>query len=251
MQELEHWKTKFDVVGSVPEGYFSKRWIANNILEVSDEAYLRSQRELFYDKHVAQELEYVGQEAATTAAAGGGFGLGGEEAGMAAEGEPGAEGAVGEEASPEASPDVPAAGGDTALLAAPGLEPAGAPEPAPAGKRDDKSRKKVNVKYINTKTGKTTTTKSKGKWYKKVDDDKRDDGAKRRHIKALGAKPETATMPKRQLTHGLSTSAKALLGLGNGFFENERTNYDEEENKLFEAQENVRKLFEDLEHLDE
>ena len=60
MQELEHWKTKFDVMTSVPEGFLSKRWIAENIFELSDEEYIRNQRELFYDKQVAQELENAG-----------------------------------------------------------------------------------------------------------------------------------------------------------------------------------------------
>ena len=251
MQELEHWKTKFDVVTSVPEGYFSKRWIATSILEVSDEEYLRNQRELFYDKHVAQELEYVGQEVATSAASGGGggFGLGGEETGMpAAEG--GAEGIPGAEA--PGGTDVPegeAAGGDTALLAAPGMEPP--PPPTAAAPEAMKQDDKQNIKFVDARTGATTTTASKGKWHMKSDDDRRDDGAKRRHIKALGAKPETATMPKRQVFHGMPASAKALLGLSKGIFENETTNYEEEENKLFETQESVRKLFEDLEHLDE
>ena len=26
MQELEHWKTKFDIAGAATEGYFSRRW---------------------------------------------------------------------------------------------------------------------------------------------------------------------------------------------------------------------------------
>ena len=255
MQELEHWKTKFDVVTSVPEGYFSKRWIATSILEISDEEYLRNQRELFYDKHVAQELEYVGQDAATSAAAGGGgmgggFGLGGEETGGAAEG--GIEGELGAEA-PGTGPaaEGEGAGGETALLAAPGMEPVTPPAAAtPEAMKQDDKRKKINIKFVDTKTGETTTTASKGKWYAEVDDDKRDDGAKKRHIKALGAKPEIATMPPRVL----SMSAQTLLGfkgMGKGIFENETTNYDEEEKKLFETQESVRKLFEDLEQLDE
>ena len=63
-----------------------------------------------------------------------------------------------------------------------------------------------------------------------------------------------ARAPERQLYTTLSPNAKALLGLtglGKGIFENQNTNYDEEEKKLFETKESVKKLFEDLELLDE
>ncbi len=32
MQELEHWKTKFDIAGAATEGFFSRRWITENLL---------------------------------------------------------------------------------------------------------------------------------------------------------------------------------------------------------------------------
>ena len=28
LQELEHWRTKFEIAGGATEGYFSKRWVA-------------------------------------------------------------------------------------------------------------------------------------------------------------------------------------------------------------------------------
>ena len=31
LQEIEHWKQKFDIAGSATEGYFSRRWVAENI----------------------------------------------------------------------------------------------------------------------------------------------------------------------------------------------------------------------------
>ena len=64
---------------------------------------------------------------------------------------------------------------------------------------------------------------------------------------------EMARAPKRQV-YNLSPNAKELLGLSGlskGIFENQNTNYDEEEKKLFETKESVKKLFEDLELLDE
>ncbi len=31
MQELEHWKTKFDIASSATEGFFSKQWLAKTL----------------------------------------------------------------------------------------------------------------------------------------------------------------------------------------------------------------------------
>ena len=72
LQELEHWKQKFEAAGAATEGFFSKRWIAENMLGISEDEFLRNQREMFFDKKFAASLE--------AAAAGGGAG-GGEEAG--------------------------------------------------------------------------------------------------------------------------------------------------------------------------
>jgi len=57
LQELEHWKTKFDLAGSATEGFFSKRWIAEHLLGMSEEEFLRNQRELFFDKKFTAKLE--------------------------------------------------------------------------------------------------------------------------------------------------------------------------------------------------
>ena len=50
LQELEHWKTKFDVASSATEGYFSRRWIAEHLFHLSEDEFLRNSRELVYDK---------------------------------------------------------------------------------------------------------------------------------------------------------------------------------------------------------
>ena len=261
LQELEYWKAKFEAAKQAPDGFFSKRWLATEMLGISEEVYLRNQRELFYDKQVSLELEYVGQEGQAPGAGGGDLGGGalggGDDLGAADLGGAAGEFAAGEDPAPEG--DAPAAAAepaaDTALLAAPGAEGGGTaaetpPADAPAGKRDDNK----NIKYVNTKTGQTTTTKSNG-WYKPVDVDgvdRRHSGARSRHIKSLGSH-EMARAPKRQV-YNLSPGAKEILGLsglGKGIFENQNTNYDEEEKKLFETKESVKKLFEDLELLDE
>jgi hypothetical protein len=80
LQELEHWKTKFDIAASATEGFFSRRWVADNIFNLSEEEFIRNQREMFFDRRLDAELEQVA--AAMEGAAGGlggdvGGGLGG------------------------------------------------------------------------------------------------------------------------------------------------------------------------------
>ena len=52
LQELEHWKTKFDVAGAATEGFFSMRWIAEHMFGISEDEFIRMQREMFYDQKV-------------------------------------------------------------------------------------------------------------------------------------------------------------------------------------------------------
>jgi len=61
MQELEHWKTKFDIAAAATEGYFSRRWVSENLLGLSQDEYLRMQREMFTDKKFMAGLEAAGQ----------------------------------------------------------------------------------------------------------------------------------------------------------------------------------------------
>jgi len=242
MQELEHWKTKFDAVASVPEGYFSKRWIAHNIFEVSDDEFQRNQRELFYDKQVAQELENAG--AAAEGAMGPGAGMGGMGAELGGE-----MGAPPEGAAPEAGAGAAEPGGEetAGLIATP---PAGGE--SPPGSRDDELKWKKPIKWMDKETGDTTTSKSKGKVYtpNKPAEDDRPRGARKRSWIAQGSH-EMARMPKRQVFNHLSPNAKQILGFGKGIFEEKNTNYDEQERKLFEVDEGVKKLFEELEQLDD
>ena len=62
LQELEHWRTKFEIAGGATEGYFSKRWVAKNLLNLSDEEIVRNQREMFYDKKFEAMLEGAATE---------------------------------------------------------------------------------------------------------------------------------------------------------------------------------------------
>ena len=127
LQELEHWKQKFDIAATATEGYFSKRWIAENLLGMSEDEFLRNQREMFFDKKYSAKLEAAtaGGEAAEGDAGGGGLAgglgdLGGAEGDLEGDLDLGGdgEGSAGETGGDE--------GGDTDLLA----------EPPPAN-RDD------------------------------------------------------------------------------------------------------------------
>jgi len=129
LQELEHWKTKFDVASGATEGFFSRRWVAEHLFNLSEEEFIRNQREMFFDRRYDAQLE-AEATAITAAAEGAGEGMGGElggdlggdldvdlgdDLGGELGGEPG-----GEEPGEE--------GGEDTLLAAP-------------GKRDDQRRK--------------------------------------------------------------------------------------------------------------
>ena len=108
LQELEHWDKKFSVAANATEGYFSRRWVAENLFGLSDEEFVRMQREMFYDKKFSASLEAAAQppaeggEGGDMGGGGGGLGdlgggddldLGGDAGDMAAGDEsPGAEG---------------------------------------------------------------------------------------------------------------------------------------------------------------
>ena len=59
LQELEHWKTKFDVAATATDGFFSRRWVADHIFNLSEEEFIRNQREMFFDRRLDAELEGV------------------------------------------------------------------------------------------------------------------------------------------------------------------------------------------------
>ena len=62
LQELEYWRTKFDIAASATEGFFSKRWISENIFNLSEADALRNQREMYYDKIFTADLEKAAEE---------------------------------------------------------------------------------------------------------------------------------------------------------------------------------------------
>jgi len=79
MQELEHWSTKFDIAAAATEGYFSRRWVAENLLGLSEEEFIRMQREMYSDAKFMASIEQAGT--VPEAGAGGDLDLGGEDLG--------------------------------------------------------------------------------------------------------------------------------------------------------------------------
>jgi hypothetical protein len=199
LQELEQWRTKFDVASAATDGFFSKRWIATSLFGMTDEDFLRNQREMFYDRkfEAALDIESEGLDGE-----GGGLGGGGlldDEGGdmdldggdLDLDGEPGAEDLGGEDVGAEEDPGT--------LLSAP-------------GKRDDKHL--------------TTTPRSKGKMYTPVKHrggDRRKAGARHRHNKAKYA-AEKGSSTRRNVFGG----ASELFSLGDGVFENYESEYKQE-----------------------
>ena len=232
MQELEYWKTKFDIVGSATEGFFSKQWLAKTLFGMSDDEFVRNRREMFYDKRYEAVLEMAGeaeQAAATSDMNAGMDPLGGATPDL---GEPGGLGTVGQEPelgaptptpelgtpdTPDTTPEAPA---DGDLLA------------APPGKREDDQ-------------GRTTTARSHG-WYEprttKAGGDRRKSSGPRKKNMNRAAAPETGT--NRKIYPGYSS----LTGLARAtsVYESSNTNYKVEELKILKEQRELETLFESL-----
>ena len=143
LQELEHWDKKFAVAANATEGFFSKRWVAEHIFALSEEEYIRNQREMFFDKNLTAQLEADIE--------GEGGGLGGELGDLGGgEGDLGDLGDLGGEGDPS-EPEAPEDEEEDILLAEP-----------PPGNRPDRGsiRGRYNVKQ-KTKTGGRTRSINK------------------------------------------------------------------------------------------
>jgi len=81
LQEIEHWKARFDIAASATEGYFSKRWVSEHLLGMSEDEFLRNQREMYFDKKYAAKLESAANGEAPPEDSGGLGDLGGDRGG--------------------------------------------------------------------------------------------------------------------------------------------------------------------------
>ncbi len=220
LQELEHWKNKFDIAGSATEGYFSRRWVSEHIFNLSHEDFIRCQREMYYDRKQDAALQAVAE---AQAAEGGGLGagLGGDLGGGDAGGlDLGGDAAAPDPAAAAAAPAPEAEGEQSALLAAP----------------------------PGTRNSPRLTPGARGKVYYPQHEDGRPRGAFHRHTKRTHT-PEMNTVRTNNLGY------TGLQSLGRGITESV---YDEkepiyslreqkEETQMLEMNNSIANLLEDLE----
>jgi hypothetical protein len=236
LQELEHWDKKFAVAGAATEGFFSRRWVAEHLFNMSHEEFIRNQRELFYDRKFDAQLSATA-EAMAEEAAGAGLGGGGLEDDL---GDLGGEDLGGEDLGDLGGDDLgdvdlggddlggdDLGGDEDVLLATPG-------EGGP-GRREDG--------YL--------TKGSKGKVYYPVKNDKRPSGATKRHRSAFASTnvgDPRYTFPGKIGTGGLDSLAKMHL-------EGQETNYTKEfiseEEKILDINWEVKTLIESLDNIPE
>ena len=214
LQELEHWRTKFEIAGSATEGYFSKRWVAKNLLNLSDEEIVRNQREMFYDKKFEAALEGTAEEGAAGEEGGAGEDFGGEDFGgedFGGEEEEGEEG-----------------GEEETLLAEP-------------GKRNDMKWRSQNPKPH-------VTPGAKGKAYIPEKHDDREEAGRRK--KMMGnVNMERSKNTQRTVFPGL----EGFRQISKGINEKIDTNYKKDTQEELEVLENnieIQKIIENLEKRD-
>lgn len=243
MQELEHWKTKFDIASSATEGFFSKQWLAKKLFGMSDDEFIRCRREMFYDRRFEAALETAAEAEQAAATAPGGE-LGGDV------GEPGGAGVAGPEAelgAPAGPEDALAGGGDAPAEPAGGDAPAGPEEgdllAAPPAKRDDDMGKRMKREGGKIKT---TTAKSHGFYEPRMNKpggDRRSSSGPRKKNMNRAASPEFGTY--RKTLPGASELSQLVKGTG--VYESRLTTYSrEEEEKLLKSQQELKVLFENI-----
>ena len=218
LQELEHWKNKFDIAGSATEGYFSRRWVSEHIFNLSHEDFIRCQREMYYDRKQDAALQAVA-EAQAGETGGLGAGLGGGLGGDLGGGDNAL--GLGDDAPAPEGEDAPAPEGDESALLA-----------APPGTRD----------------APRLTPGAKGKVYYPQRTDSRPAGARSRHLNSIGS-PEMNTMRTNNL--GYPELRSLGRGITEGVYQDNEPIYSlreqKEEIQMLEINKSITNLLEDLE----
>lgn len=216
LQELEHWKQKFDIAGGATENFFSRRWIAQHIFNLSEEEFVRNQREMFHDRKYEAELNAAAEAAGEQAVSE--FG-GTAEEGLDIESPDEDEGGL--ELGSEEGLDL-----DTETPETPEEPDEEEPLLASPAKRDDRGRKM------------TTTARSKS-YYTPKGNGRGGDNRSGRQQSYLS----TAIPKPKDIIPGSSD----LKSLSRGIYENHETNYLKEEKNIFDTSAEVRKLISELE----
>ena len=215
LQELEHWKQKFDIAGGATENFFSRRWIAQHIFSLSEEEFVRNQREMFHDRKYEAELNAAAEAAGEQAASEFGGSIG-DELDLSDEG-----GELGVSPPEDEEVDIDI---DT------GTEEGEEEDPllaAPARRRDDRGRKM------------TTTKKSKSYYTPKGNGRGGDNrSGRQQHLSALANPPQDIIPGSKELKS---------LSRGITIAESNQNKYRKVESDIFEASIEVRKLISELE----
>lgn len=229
MQEIEFWKAKFDIAASATEGYFSRRWVTEHIFGMSNEEFVRNQREIYYDRKYDASLQQVAEAAATGETAGAlggdvGGDLGGDLGDDMALDDVGMDAGAGAEEMPAGDADV-GGGDDSPLLA------------VPPGSRDSKRLSTYEKSSYVRKDG--------------TNDGRKSSGPRQRNIGAQynAEKRGNSTRSKFQGASGLATST--VPSIAKGIYEQDESTYNLkesiEEQKIFEVNDSLNHLISSLE----
>jgi len=223
LQEIEHWKAKFDIAASATEGFFSRRWVSEHIFGMSHDEFTRNQREIYFDRKQDSTLQAVAEASAVA----GSGGLGGED--FADDGFGNAEAPFGpEEFGPE---EMPAGEAD---ISTPPEEPESSLLAIPPGSRPTSRIAPEN------KEGHLTPG-AKGKRYSFKKTDRKKSGARSRSLSRQAGK---------MLPSDILPGAKELSTIGSGIFNEQQSSYNSreqvEEDRLFEVNNSIRELINDL-----
>jgi len=211
LQELEHWGAKFDTASKATEGFFSHRWLARKLFGMSEEEFLRNQREMFYDRKFESSLEVAGEAEQAAAYSASGTLEGGDAADVE----------LGDDLeSPEGLPDFDPEDLDEPEADSPLIVSPDTPSPAPPGKRDDVRRYE----------------KSAYKLKHPSKDMRRVAGRRKRMLGSVAT--EVGKNTKRNTMKGYSELS--------GLYESKDTNYLKEERQIFEMSKEVKNLINSL-----
>ena len=228
LQELEHWKTKFDIAASATEGYFSRRWVAEKVFNMSHEEFIRNQREMFYDREHDANLQQVAEAATAGGDLCGGLDLGGD---MGA--------------------DLDLGGPEEMEAAAAGGEAADALGGGDEGGGDDSALLAVPPGSRNSPR---LTPGAKGKVYHPKKVDRRNAGARSRHFAGQRNAEKSSTTTRNLFPGSQINNLAKSVGANVGIYAKNETTYSkaeqEEEKKLFEVNASIRDLLDGLEKKD-
>ena len=233
LQEIEHWKQKFDIAASATEGFFSRRWVTEHIFGMGNEDFMRNQREMYYDRKHDAALQAVAEQAAAGGAELGGA-LGGDlggDLGADLGAEPGGPAEIEPtDLAPEAPGEAPAGdegGGDESPLLA-----------VPPGSRD--------APRIHG----GPNSKGKKIYYPKRDDRRSGGGPRSRSMKAAGGAQKASSGARNTLPGSEINTLANPIGANVGIYEQDESIYTirerTEESRLFEIDSNLRVLLEGL-----